>query len=179
VDRDEFNPNKYFNKIIRENVGGEDIIGIINDDIRFADGWSSDVYRCLKYYHAMSPGFAETEDTKLFERKVRDTSRDLTVIDGYFDACYFFRRELYDMISPLDENVIEWYDIDWYLSLNKIKIPCYVSRRVKIQHLKRKTFQYEEPDRKKVRNEIIQKYGKLGLDKAKKASVWIRNFFHV
>lgn len=163
----EFNPNKYFNQVAKRIGDRREIIGIVNDDIIFSSGWLEDVKRNLKKFTCVSPGFIETKNKAKFDHRMWETQNEVAVYEGIFDAFYVFPAYLVDLLGKFDEDIVEWYDIDWYLRMKDAEIDTIVSKRVTVMHLKRATFALNEPDKAKIKREILKKHGKEGLNRAK------------
>lgn len=164
-----FEPNKYFNQVARVHCASEGYMAIVNDDIIFSDGWLQDVNRKLKDYSFVSPGFVETKDKTLFKIRIKDTMNMETTTEGTFDAFYIFPVSAITLVGYFDEDIVEWYDIDWYLRMTEAGIESVVSDKVTIMHLKRMTYSLEEPNKKRIKAEIIKKHKMSGLNKAKKS----------
>lgn len=171
VDRAEFAPNKYFNKVLKDIDG--DYFGIVNDDIVFSQGWLEDVLEKLKTYPCVSPGFVESKDVSKLEKAI---SKD-GVVTGLFDAFYIFNREVLDTLGKFDEEVVGWYDIDFMLSLYGAGFIPVTSLKVTVLHLGRVSYSLEERDRKSTRDAILKKYGRDGLLIAKTNPLYIREVF--
>jgi len=171
VDRTEFAPNKYFNKVLRLIDG--DYFGIVNDDIIFSQGWLEDVLEKLETYDCVSPGFVESKDVSKLGTVV---SKDGVVV-GLFDAFYIFNKEVLDTLGEFDEGVIGWYDIDFMLSLYKAGFIPVTSRKVTVLHLGRVSYSLEERDKKNTKIAILKKYGRNGLLIAKNNPKSVRKEF--
>lgn len=176
IRRDSFRPTYYFNQIVK-NYELSPYVGIVNDDIEFARGWVDSLIDVLKNNRCVSPGFIETHDKQLFEVVIEKTASNQGLVEGMFDSFYCFDSALIEEVGGFDESVVEWYDIDWYLTISNAGIKPVTMKKVLVMHYKRETFSLEEPDKKKIRSEIIQRYGKDGLNKAKAFAIDIRKEF--
>lgn len=168
LNMDRFEPNKYFN-IVSKTLDRDDHIGIVNDDILFSNGWLDDMLEKLERYDCVSPGFIEGRDEDLFHKRVKETRGNVGVNEGIFDAFYIFSNKVVNTLGKFDEDIIEWYDLDWYVRMLDAGIKPVVSKKTTVMHLKRMTFGLMEPDKKKIRSEILAKHGASGLNKMKQS----------
>lgn len=158
VDRTEFHPNKYFNKVLQMLDGG--YMGIVNDDIIFSEGWKEDIFRLLEKYEYICPGFIETRESNEFITWVHRTRFVTAVTRGMFDAFYIFPVEDAKFLEGFDEDVLMWYDIDWFLRTITSGAKWRTSKRITIQHLGRMSINKKSLPKRQIASQIRKKYGK-------------------
>lgn len=175
----EFRPGKYFNHIYDLVKADADYIGIVNDDILFSDRWLSDIREKFSSSNIdmVSPGFAETEDKETFKTQMEKTKDEVGVYKGYFDAFYLFRADLVEELDGFSEDVIQWYDIDWYLKVIQNNYISRISKKVTVMHLKASTIEYDKVDKLQVRRELLNKFGSKGLRDVRLAHTEARRRF--
>lgn len=174
--RTEYHPNKYFNMLCKE-FNDDDYVGIVNDDIVFSENWLDDVLEKLGSYKVVSPGFIEANDYFYFRKRLEQTKDLEGINEGIFDAFYCFPVSLWKELGPFDEEIVDWYDIDWHLKVLKADYKPVISKKITIMHLKRATYSLEEPSRSQIRSQILSKWGKWGLNTTKSNSVNVREIY--
>jgi GT2 family glycosyltransferase len=131
---EKFGFHKYLNMGIKST--GNPYICLCNNDLIFHKGWASEIVNAMDNdplllsavpycpnFHAKE-GFAQSGPP----------------LEGYFGVligwCIFVKREIFDIIGPLDENLVFWYcDYDYSNTLEKFKVKnCLVPTSV-VTHL--------------------------------------------
>lgn len=181
VQMDSFHPNKYFNQISAMINDDTQYLGIVNDDIVFGKGWLQDIRNkaLSQHIYCISPGFVETQDTEVFRKRMEETKSNWGVTAGYFDAFYIFPLSIVDRLHGFDEEIVEWYDIDWYLRLKQAGYTCAVSNSVTVMHLGRQTLSDKTSFKARVKSEIIAKHGANSLRDIKRINSLVREYFSV
>lgn len=176
MDDFDFNPNRYFNMVCKK-LGDDEYVGIVNDDIILTNGWLEDVRRLLKDYECASPGFVESRDKTQLSKKSYETRNETDHVVGMFDAFYCFPVSLVRKLGDFDENIIYWYDVDWYVRIKQAGYRCVTAKRVTIQHLARMSLKKAELPRREIKDAVIKKYGKEALTAAGRNSFMLRRLF--
>ncbi|RYY08089.1 MAG: glycosyltransferase family 2 protein [Sphingobacteriaceae bacterium] len=140
-----FSFNKYLNIGIRHTSGK--FLCLCNNDLIFKPNWATQILKALQQDQAVlsaNPYCTNYHQTKGFEAKGNP-------IEGYFGVftgwCVFIKREIFDIIGPLDENLNFWYcDNDYLQLLLKHKIKNVLVPTSVITHLGSKSL--EESDQK-------------------------------
>ena len=156
--RTEYHPNKYLNKIIKE-YGKPDIIGILNDDIFYSDFWLDDCVEWLEEYDCVSPGFVQSGNFSKFAALM-----DYAIIPVFFGSCYLFNANVIDAIGEPDENIVDWYDIDWFWRMKKAGMKIGTSKSITIHHFGTVSGKKTHPNvfgkkKRDFKSGFIQKYG--------------------
>ncbi|MBS1531832.1 MAG: glycosyltransferase [Bacteroidetes bacterium] len=130
-----FGYNKYMNIGVRESRN--DFLCLCNNDLIFQANWASEILKAMDDDPALQsanpycPNFHEKEGFKPSGPPV----------EGYFGVlggwCIFMKRKVFDIIGPLDENLIFWYcDADYCQTLLKFGVKnCLVPTSV-VVHLR-------------------------------------------
>ena len=126
--RTEYHPNKYLNKILEENER-PDCIGMLNDDIFYSAYWLTDCLKWLKDYDCVSPGFVQSGNFSRFAALM-----DYNIVPVFFGSCYLFRTDVIDKIGKPDEEIVDWYDMDWYWRMRKAGLKIGTSKSITIHH---------------------------------------------
>jgi len=117
--------------------GEYNIFGIFNDDLWFTEGWLESVLSLLERNDcvAASPGYAETQIKKDFEKAVEETSND----DGFQKLFYgpvgLFKVRMFKRIGGFDDRY-DWscddLDFAWRAHLNGLE--TLTARKVTVGH---------------------------------------------
>lgn len=174
----EFKPGFYFNRVVKTHLRGVNaLIGIVNDDIVFTDGWYEDVMKNVENHYFFSPGFYEGKDKDRFLQLVNETKDEKRLASGVLDAFYCFPTSVFEKVGMFDKDVVEWYDLDWLIRMIEQEYYPVTSRKVTIMHLSRQTLSDKSKFKNKVKQEILDKHGEKGLKIAKRYPVNIRKEF--
>ena len=98
------------------------------------------------------------------------------VVKGIFDAFYIFTADAVDM-NWFEEDVVEWYDIYWLLDMMCAGYEPVTSKKVTVMHFCAQTMKNKSGYKKKVKQEIIDRYGTWGLKHARRNPRAIRKAF--
>lgn len=131
---DKFGFNKYLNMGIKQTHNP--YICLCNNDLIFHKNWASEILKAM------------SNDTSLLNaapycpifHKNAGFQENAPPVEGYFGVlagwCIFAKREIFDIIGPLDEKLIFWYcDADYCQLLIKHRIKnCLISSSI-VTHL--------------------------------------------
>lgn len=173
---DEFRPNHYFNRAV-STLDFNSLVGIVNDDIVLSEGWYEDIMEKFKISDFVSPGFIETTKPLEFIRAVSNTEEKEGYYEGIFDAFYCFPAKILLEIGKFDDDIIEWYDLDFLISMLNLGYKPITSKKVTVMHLARQTLTDKTEFKDKVKQEILNKYGQKGLNIARSYPAKIRKEF--
>lgn len=129
-----FGFHRYFNIGIRQTTAP--YVCLCNNDLIFHKGWATEILRAMNNdmtllsAHPSLPGFKRTDDFK----------GDDSQIDNYFGVlfgwCIFVKRELFNIIGPLDEKLEFWYsDQDYSNTLKKFGVKNNLIETSIVNHL--------------------------------------------
>jgi GT2 family glycosyltransferase len=118
---EKFGFHKYLNMGIKATTST--YVCLCNNDLIFHKGWATEILNAMDNDPTMlsavpyCPNFHTKEG---FEQSG-------SPIEGYFGIligwCIFVKREIFDIIGPLDENLVFWYcDYDYSNTLEKFKV---------------------------------------------------------
>jgi GT2 family glycosyltransferase len=131
---EKFGFHKYLNIGIK--LTSSPYVCLCNNDLIFHKGWASEILNAMDNDPAMlsavpyCPNFHKKEGFPL----------NAPPFEGYFGVligwCIFVKREIFDIIGMLDENLVFWYcDYDYSNTLEKYKVKnCLISTSV-VTHL--------------------------------------------
>lgn len=147
-----------FNEVITKvQKDDSDLIGFLNDDLVFSDGWLEDVLDKLNKYNCVSPGYIEKEDVGLLPIAVEKTKNEEGVVEGLFGSCFFFPVRIFKKIGLFDENLSGCEDMDWMIRMKLNNLKVVTSRKITILHYGALTTKQRDDGRKTYLNQLKNK----------------------
>lgn len=129
-----FGFHKYFNIGLKQTHNR--YVCLCNNDLIFHKGWATEIVKAMDNDPAMLSAVPYCPN---FHKK-EGFPENAPPLEGYFGVltgwCIFVKREIFDIIGPLDENFVFWYcDYDYSNTLEKYKVKsCLISTAV-VTHL--------------------------------------------
>ena len=131
---EKFGFHKYLNIGIKQTISP--YVCLCNNDLMFHKGWATEILNAMDNDPAMLSAVPYCPN---FHKK-EGFPENAPPFEGYFGVligwCIFVKREIFDIIGMLDENLVFWYcDYDYSNTLEKYKVKnCLVSTSI-VTHL--------------------------------------------
>lgn len=107
-----FGYHRYLNLAIKE--GKSDHVALCNNDLIFEKGWCSEILKKMqddKNLLSASPFCPQTQNKKDWYLDIYYGYRVRKEVAGW---CIFVKRKIFDIIGPLEEDILYWFSDNFY-----------------------------------------------------------------